>query len=113
MSLIDCLNGRKSLSDVSASTARHIAVCLVVRGLLDRLIERDVIGPADMLAIRDFAVDFDADIGVTIPANQPVLHHEIKEEVLAIWESLGVPRALPQSNRLPTQVSGVTTRSAI
>ena len=95
------------MSNFNAPDAQHIAVCLVLRGLLDRLIERDVIGPSDILAIRNFAIDFDADIGVTIPAGQPDLYPAIKEKVLTLWESLGIPRTVPENARYPLHINGV------
>ncbi len=79
--------------------ARNIAVCLLLRGLLDRLIDRDLIGPSDILAIRDFALDFERDIGGPIPADKPELYPQIREEVLVLWESLGVPRAVANGAR--------------
>ena len=81
-------------------------MCLVLRGLLDRLIEREMIGPSDVLAIRSFAVDFGGDIGSFIPSDHPDLYPKIKEEVLTLWESLGIPRALPNETRLSARVAG-------
>ena len=85
------------MKQAQTGSARELALSLLIRGLIDRLIERELIGPSDILAIRDFTLDFTADIGGPIPAGRPELYSNITQEVLTLWESLGVPKALSEN----------------
>ncbi len=88
------------MKHLQTGSARELALSLLIRGLIDRLIERELIGPSDILAIRDFTLDFTADIGGPIPAGRPDLYSNIKQEVLTLWESLGVPKGVSEHDHI-------------